>query len=274
MDSDEILTSEGVFLQVQPASVLARAGSWLIDAVTTAVLFLGLLFLLAFLSGNNQDFAAVQAWILTILAVCVLVIPTTVETLTRGRSLGKLVFGLRIVRDDGGPAQFRHAAMRTLVGFFELWMLLGSLAFIVGMLNDKGKRAGDFLAGTYCANMRGVKSIPLPLYLPPELASWVSYTDIRPIPDALAMQARQFLLRLNGFSPMVRQHLGLRLAAQLESHVAPSPPPGTHPERFIAAVLYERRLREDQSYQASLPRLNAQLADLNVLPGHVRDPEW
>jgi uncharacterized RDD family membrane protein YckC len=38
------------------------------------------------------------------LIVVFLVYPTTVETLTRGKSLGKLVLGLRVVRDDGGTS--------------------------------------------------------------------------------------------------------------------------------------------------------------------------
>ena len=41
-----------------------------------------------------------------------LVIPTTVETLTRGKSLGKLAMGLRTVRDDAGrsPSSTRSSA--------------------------------------------------------------------------------------------------------------------------------------------------------------------
>ena len=40
--------------------------------------------------------------------VATVVVPTVVETLTRGRSLGRLIMGLRIVRDDGGPVGARR----------------------------------------------------------------------------------------------------------------------------------------------------------------------
>ena len=53
--------------------------------------------------------------ILLVVAVTVGV-PTVVETLTRGRTLGKLALGLRVVRDDGGPITARHALTRALVG--------------------------------------------------------------------------------------------------------------------------------------------------------------
>ena len=41
-----------------------------------------------------------------------------------------------------------------------------------------------------------------------------------------------------------RSHLGLDLASQVQAYVSPLPPAGTHPERFLAAVLTERRNRE------------------------------
>jgi len=255
--ADEILTGEGVALQISAASVITRAGAWLLDAVATGLVLVGLPALLIYV----------------LMAVVFLVVPITVETLTHGRSLGKAVFGLQVIRDDGGPIRLRHAAVRALVGFFELWLLLGGLAFVTSMLNDRGKRVGDYLAGTYVARMRGVRSTVAPLGLPFELAGWVAVTDIRPLPDGLAMRARQFLSRAHQFPPAVRHRLGLRLAAQLELFVAPAPPFGTYPEPFIAAVLFERRRREQAAFDRTRPRLMVQLAGIETLPYGIPDPE-
>jgi len=277
MDSDEILTGEGVWLSVQTASVLARAGAWLIDAIAAVIVFVALLYgvvlNVALVAPGALDAAAGIALVSTVLAVVFLGIPVTVETLTRGRSLGKLIFGLRVLRDDGGPVRLRHAAIRALIAVFELWSLMGSLAFVVSMLNDRGKRVGDFLAGTYVASMRGAKSQILPLAMPPELAPWIANADLRPLPDSLALQARQFLRRANQFPPPVRHLMGLRVAAHVERYVAPPPPPGTWPERFIAAVLYARRDRDQRAAWAAQPRLAAQLAGIDVLPYQIPDPE-
>lgn len=272
--ADEILTGEGVALQISAASVIARAGAWLLDAVATGLVLVALpLVLLQVVGIDRYDEAMAQAIVYALLAVVFLVVPITVETLTRGRSLGKLVFGLQVIRDDGGPIRLRHAAVRALVGVFELWILLGGLAFVTSMLNDKGKRVGDYLAGTYVARMRGVRATLAPLVLPWELAGWVQVTDIRPLPDGLALRARQFLARAPQFPPHVRHRLGLRLAAQLELFVAPAPPWGTYPEPFIAAVLFERRRREQEAFDRSRPRLAAQLAGIDTLPFGVPDPE-
>ena len=272
VNSDEILTGEGVSLQVQTASVIARAGGWLIDAVVTVGVWFGMVMAFAAAGGRRLDSAMATAVSSVMLGVLFLAVPITVETLTRGRSLGKVVVGVRIIRDDGGPVRLRHATVRALIGFFELWMLIGSLAFVVSMLNDKGKRVGDFLAGTYAASMRGAKSTILPLAMPPELVGWIQNADLRPLPDALALQARQFLQRTHQFPPPVRHRLGLRVAAQLERYVAPSPPTAD-PERFIAAVLCERRLRSQRAAAAADPRLTSQLAGIETLPYQVRDPD-
>lgn len=272
--ADEILTGEGVALQISAASVIARAGAWLLDAVATGLVLVALPALLISVIGiDKYDEALAMAIIYVLMAVVFLVVPITVETLTHGRSLGKFVFGLQVIRDDGGPVRLRHATVRALVGFFELWLLLGGLAFVTSMLNDRGKRVGDFLAGTYVARMRGVRSTVLPLGLPAELAGWVRVTDIRPLPDGLAMRARQFLSRAHQFPPPVRYRLGLRLAAQLELFVAPAPPFGTYPEPFIAAVLFERRRREQAAFDRTRPRLAAQLAGIETLPYGIPDPE-
>jgi uncharacterized RDD family membrane protein YckC len=272
--ADEILTGEGVALQVSAASVIARAGAWLIDAVATGLVVVALPWIVIGVIGFDRfDLAAAQALVYVLLALLFLVTPVTVETLSRGRSLGKLAFGLQVVRDDGGPVRLRHALVRALVGFFELWMLFGGLAFVTSMLNDRGKRVGDFLAGTYVARMRGVRAVRLPLVQPPELAAWSWVADIRPLPDGLAMRARQFLARAGQFPPPVRHRLGLRLAAQLEQFVAPAPPPGTYPERYIAAVLFEHRRREQEVADRVRPRLAAQLSGIDTLPYAVPDPE-
>ena len=51
--------------------------------------------------------------------------PLVFETATRGRSLGKMAMGLRVVSDDGGPERFRQALFRALASVVEIWMLFG-----------------------------------------------------------------------------------------------------------------------------------------------------
>src|SRR5690606_37809516 len=130
-------------------------------------------------AGRNLDGAAGAALLVGLVVLVTVVIPATVETLTRGRSLGKLVMGLRIVRDDGGPIRVRHAVVRALTGVLELWLSAGSIALLTSLVHPQGKRVGDLLAGTYAVQVRGGQRALPPIVMPPELAAWAHSADIR-----------------------------------------------------------------------------------------------
>ena len=56
------------------------------------------------------------------------------------------------------------------------------------------------------------------------------------------------------------------VAAELSAHVAPSPPPGTGPEDFLAAVVAERRNREFSRLAQARRRNSAVGERLQKLP--------
>jgi uncharacterized RDD family membrane protein YckC len=70
------------------------------------------------------------------------------EMLSGGRSLGKWVAGLRVVRDGGLPIAFRASAVRNLlriVDYLPTGYLVGLTSIVV---SPEGKRLGDLAAGT------------------------------------------------------------------------------------------------------------------------------
>ena len=269
---DGILTGEGVVLDARPASFVTRALGAVIDLCALGVVLLAVLFAAAgaALDALDLDFAP-AVWI--ILLVLVMVgIPTTVETLSRGRSLGKLAMGIRVVRDDGGPVRFRHAFIRALVGVGELWMTFGSVAIVASLSNDRGKRVGDMLAGTYAIRVRGGRPTYAAVVMPPYLAGWAAHADMRRLPDGLALAVRQFLGRTATLNPASRLRIGQELAGRIERYVAPGPPPGTPPEDFLCAVLAERRNRDWVSAQRGRRVAQEQGEMLHRLPYSVPDP--
>jgi len=240
---DDLVIGEAVVLDLHPASFATRMGAIFLDLLVLAVL----LVVVGLLLGGTSfflDSAAMSAVTLVSIVLVLVGTPAVVETFTRGRSLGKLALGLRVVRDDGGPIRSRHAFVRALCGVGEFFLTFGSVAIIASLANSKGKRIGDMLAGTYVVNER-VARVPIaPIVMPPELAGWAVSADIGRLPDRLAMAVRQFLGRAERLHPGSRAGLGTSLAEQVGGHVAPPPPAGTHPERFLSAVIAERRRRE------------------------------
>ena len=247
MTPELMITGEAVALEITPASVGLRLMSGLIDYGLYAA---GAALTLTTWSAIQShllpglSFAAAIAQVSVLVLMWMVAIPLTIEVLSRGRSAGRLVTGCRVVRDDGGAIRLRHILVRTLTAVIEVWLTQGIPAVCSCIVTKRGKRLGDLLAGTYVINERsGAMSAP-PLIMPPELAGWAARTDIRRLPGNLALTGRTFLQRTATLRPAARARLGADLAARVLPFVAPPPPADTHPERFLAAVLCERRDRE------------------------------
>lgn len=240
---DETLTGEAVALDVQPLGFFLRALGALIDVAVGLALLVGGGFLLTWLivSGSIPESAGRIAAI-SLLVIVTVVVPTAVETLSRGRSLGRLAVGGRIVRVDGGAAGFRHAFIRALVGLLEIWFTLGAIAAVVGIFTPRAQRLGDLLAGTASERTR-TRPLPPPAPgLPPGLEAWASAADVSRLPDRVAARLSQFVRGADALEPAARR----RLAAALASDVAPfvAPVPQVDPETLVRAVAAVRRDRE------------------------------
>jgi uncharacterized RDD family membrane protein YckC len=254
---DDLVTGEAVALELPAATVGLRAASGLIDVVIELVLLIALL-MVSFTAVSTSD-EAVAAVAVLLCTVGVLVgLPTALETLTRGKTIGKLALGLRAVRDDAGPITFRQSLVRSLVGFVEIWIFYGVPALLCALVNSRGKRLGDMVAGTYVVRERFSFPPMRPVMMPPHLAHWAATADIAPLPETLALATRQFLMRTTSLDPPSRARLGSQLCAQVLGYVAPQPPAGQHPENVLAAVLAERR-RRDEARLAREAQLRARL---------------
>jgi uncharacterized RDD family membrane protein YckC len=238
----EVVTGDAVVLDVQIAQLPVRAVSALIDIT---VIFIGYVVgLLLWAATLSQFDEALTTAIVIIFTMLVMVgYPVVFETATRGRSLGKIAMGLRVVSDDGGPERFRQALFRALASVVEIWMLAGSPAVICSILSPKAKRIGDIFAGTVVVSERGPR-LAAPPAMPPSLAWWASSLQLSGLDADRAEVARQFLSRATQLDPHLRQQMAYRIAGDVVSRIAPPPPPGAPPELVLAAVLAERHRRE------------------------------
>jgi uncharacterized RDD family membrane protein YckC len=242
---DDFVTGEAVALDLPPASIGSRMLSGFLDYTIVWVVTFTLVSAGAALARQLDD-ALVAATLLVCFLAAWLGYPITMETLTRGRSLGKMAAGLRTVRDDAGPITFRHALTRGLLGVVEVYLLWGVPAIIASLMSTKGKRLGDMVAGTYVVRDRVTAQLPPPVTMPPHLAAWATSADITQLPDDLAMAVRTFLPAAPTMTPASREEMGRRLLAEMSLYVSPPPPPGSHPEYVLAAILADRRRRDAQ----------------------------
>jgi uncharacterized RDD family membrane protein YckC len=247
---DGLVNGEAVELEVRVARVGSRVLALLVDIAVQA----GLALVLAMVGGvvitPARPDAALEGALLTVGIVLVLVgYPVMCETLSGGRTVGKLAVGLRVVRDDGGPVRFRHALTRSLVSVAVEWPglvlpLVTWIASLATMLsNPRGKRLGDLAAGTMVIHERTPASWGWVPGMPPPLASWASTLDLTGLDDDLALAVRHFLARGHGLAEPERSRLGQALATEVAAATTPPPPPGVPGWAYLAAVLAERHRR-------------------------------
>lgn len=261
-----VVTGEAVVLELRPAGFAARGLGAMIDIVAQLALALLLLLLIGNVFGGVLDTALTTALLLVVVLLLLVVVPVTVETLTRGKSLGRLVLGLRIVRDDGGAVRFRQAFIRALVAVLEIYLLAGSLAFLVSLFNERSKRLGDLIAGTYAMRERTMVPPRAIVTMPPGLQQWSGTADIGRLPDPLARRMSQFLAQAPKLTPRARQAVSLDLATEAERYVFPRPPDSTPPEEFLRAVISSRRDRDYAALRRQRERADATAARMHRLP--------
>ena len=70
------------------------------------------------------------------------------EMLTGGRSPGKALVGLRVVRRDGLPIDFRGSVVRNVMRIVDMLPANYVVGLVAMLLSDSGERLGDHAAGT------------------------------------------------------------------------------------------------------------------------------
>ncbi|KOQ73874.1 membrane protein [Stenotrophomonas maltophilia] len=149
----EVVTPEGVPLQLPAAGPVPRAMAWLIDlGVRIAVLVLmsiPLALLDTFGSGLGLVLMFLVYWAYPI--VC---------EARWGRTLGKRALGLRVLARDGAPVGWMAAITRNLLRTVDMLPFGYALGLVSSLFDPHGRRLGDLVAGTV------VVHAPV-LYLPP-----------------------------------------------------------------------------------------------------------
>jgi uncharacterized RDD family membrane protein YckC len=241
-----LITGDAITLDLRIAGLPSRSLALAVDVTIQVGLLMAGTVLVAWVFSAGGSPGAQAAVTLSVVVLALVVWPTMVETLTRGRSLGKAMMGLRVVRDDGGPIRMRHSLVRALaMVFLDFWITSGVVGGVSALASSKSKRMGDHLAGTIVVGERIPRHATAhqDIEMPPQLAGWAAGLDLVAVPDGLALNVRTFLHRAPSLDPAVRVTTAERLATQLVAYVRMPAPAGTPAEAYLAAVLAERTRR-------------------------------
>jgi uncharacterized RDD family membrane protein YckC len=125
------------------------------------------------------------------------------EALTGGGSAGKLLVGLRVMRDGGLPLDLRSSVLRNLMRAVDVLPANYLVGLVAMLLSPEGKRLGDLVAGTVVVRMdRPAPAVPLPADRAEEGMSFrLERVQALRLGSAERSLARQTLRRLRSLPP-------------------------------------------------------------------------
>jgi uncharacterized RDD family membrane protein YckC len=248
LDAVGIVTPEAVVLEFPTASVGSRGVAKLLDLLAQGAALFAFILLIG-LASNRLPGGVTIALVVFVVFGVVFLYPLVVETLTRGKTLGKAAMGLRVVTVEGAPIRFRHALLRALLLLVELFVFPpgGALAVICILVSSRDQRLGDVVAGTIVIRERIADSSAVAYaFVPPYgLEAFTASLDASRISPELYRLVRTYLLRVNELDRSARWSLGAQVAQDVARAVGQLPPPAVPPEAYLvcAAAAYQARSR-------------------------------
>jgi uncharacterized RDD family membrane protein YckC len=236
-----VVIPEAVPLDLETASIGSRFLALIIDWAIQGTL---LVVLLIIISNASLGWLGTTVVLLLVFLI-VWGYPVAMETLWRGRTVGKTAMGLRVVTREGGQIGFRHAAVRAALGLVDFALSSGAVAVICVLVTADNQRLGDMAAGTLVLRERTGLRRPTPTtFAPPVgLDAYTDSLDLAGLGPAEYGVVRAFLLRAPSLPPPVRARLAAQVGETVAARVQPPPPPGVPAELFLACIAAAYRKR-------------------------------
>ncbi len=169
-----LTTPEGVRLQLTPAGPAMRAYAWAIDFIAWSFGVGTIASLLASVIPSGKLFSGLTL-LLTFFAYWAY--PVLCEVYGGGRTLGKYIVGLQVLRADGLPLRWRESVLRNLLLVADFLPLLYASGLVAMLCDRQFRRLGDIVAGTQVvyrdkpplrAAIPDAAPLPLPFPLTPD----------------------------------------------------------------------------------------------------------
>lgn len=144
MDNFQIETAQNISIEQNVAGIGERILAFLVDISIIVIYIIMASLVMAGLKGDGSS---------EIMYYFVLGLPPFLyfllwETFWNGRTPGKALLQIKVVKKDGSRPQFSNYLVRWLLRFIDISITMGGIAVVTILLNGKGQRLGDIAGGT------------------------------------------------------------------------------------------------------------------------------
>ncbi len=242
MRSLAIETPEGVVFSYELATPAARALAWAVDfaAIATGGYLLGKVS--EALGAVSRDWAS--AFSVALYFFLSLAYGMVLEWRWHGQTIGKRLFGLRVIDAQGLRLQFSQIAIRNLLRLVDMLPLPYLVGGIAALATQKCQRLGDLAANTVVAHESRQQQPDLEHIAPAKYNSLAAYPHLAARlraaanPEAVGIAVRAAAQR-DGYEPQARVELFRELAGYFHE-LAPFPESaveGLTDEQYVRSVL-------------------------------------
>jgi uncharacterized RDD family membrane protein YckC len=237
-DRITIPTPEGVSLELTLAGFGSRAVAGTLDLALKALVVGLLLIVIVALLGVDGALVVVPA-----AGLSMLLFDVAFETLGGGRTPGKRMSGLRVVRSSGRPVDLVASMIRNILRLVDGLPLSYVPTIVSIVVTRRNQRPGDLAADTVVIRDRRAVDRPAPVAAAPQpdRAAAGARWDVSAVPAEDFATVRAFLERRDGLARDARA----RLAAQLDGALRPRVGGADEhdPERFLEILYDAKRAR-------------------------------
>lgn len=232
----EVETADHVVLRYDLAGAGNRGFAALFDFLLATLIFIGAFFIF------TQVASAVGAAQATPFVGIAVLLTFTVtwayfvlyEWLGNGQTLGKRIFGLRVIADDGAPATFTAVLVRNLVRVVDFLPGFYGIGLLAIVISSKSQRLGDLAAGTYVVRAPRPQLDYFSLRTVTPLGAGAQ-VETRALPGEAQRLVREFVAREAKLAPDHRARVAKQLAERLRPY-ARDIDPGLDDVELIRAV--------------------------------------
>ena len=189
----EVVTPEGVPLQLPAAGPIPRALAWLVDLGVR----IGALTLLSIPLALLDEFG--RGIYLAAMFLINWTYPIVCEALW-GRTLGKRAMGLRVLARDGAPVGWMASITRNLLRTVDMLPFGYAIGLLSSLFDAHGRRLGDLVAGTVVVHTPA-------RYLPPPATIDSALAPPQPLRAQEQAAVMAFAERAPRLSPARQQEL-------------------------------------------------------------------
>ena len=231
MDDYQVKTPEQVNISYSIAGLgtrfLALSIDIIIQTITISVLILSLYGSLDFGFASQDLYLAV---IIIIFAVIYYLYFLIFELILKGRTPGKALLHIRVVRMDGRAVDLSGIVLRNLIRLIDFLPGFYTVGAICMFVNKDSRRLGDIVAGTIV--VRDERKVTLSSILASQTQALQT-----PLNDDEYPVVRDFIARKKNLSKEVRQKLSQEIARPIFERLQTPLPERANAEQFLENLL-------------------------------------